>query len=111
MLGKVGILIDQKFGKKFLKLSRLLEAMELERDPNGKFTSVTESLTPLKTAVAAIIPYQKNNFDLQGKTKSLNQEDLTKLRNSATKISSTLEKPYQKRQSSSLLISTLQSCC
>ena len=54
MLGKAGILIDQKFGAKFLKLCRLIEAMELERDPNGKLTSVTTSVTPLKSAVAAL---------------------------------------------------------
>jgi hypothetical protein len=55
MLGKAAILIDQKFGAKFLKLCRLIEAMELEKDPNGKVTSVTTSVTPLKSAVAALI--------------------------------------------------------
>jgi len=55
MLGKAGILIDQKFGAKFLKLCRLIEAMEIERDLNCKLITVSTSITPLKSAVAALI--------------------------------------------------------
>lgn len=81
MLGKAGILVDLKFGGKVLKLCKLLEALEGERDGSFKCVSLVDCMTPLKSAITCIVPCVKNESDNQGKLQALNRSDLRKLQN------------------------------